>query len=159
MEVATMPHALTLSSLRALTLLSLAGCGAARELANATVDTTAHAQVVLSHQLPALDGDHLAVTIVEVRYGPGGRSAPHRHPCPVVGYILEGSFQSQVEGEAEHTYTAGQSFYEAANAVHLVSANASRERPLRFLASFTCDRATPLSMPVSGQHDRAGSEP
>jgi quercetin dioxygenase-like cupin family protein len=53
-----------------------------------------------------------------------------------------------VKGEAENTYAAGESFYEAPNSVHIVSANASRQDPVRFLAYFTCDRTTPLSVAV-----------
>jgi hypothetical protein len=28
-----------------------------------------------------MDGDSVAVTLVEVGYGPGGSSAPHHHLC------------------------------------------------------------------------------
>jgi hypothetical protein len=48
-------------------------------------------------------------------------------------------------GEPEAVLAAGESFYEAPNAVHLVSANASPDAPVKFLAYFTCDRDTPLS--------------
>jgi len=101
-----------------------------------------------SHALEPMDGSRLKVTIVEVRYGPGESSKPHSHPCPVIGYIIEGSYRTQVRGEREAVYTAGQSFYEAANGAHIVSANASKEQPVRFLAYFTCDRDTPLMGPV-----------
>jgi quercetin dioxygenase-like cupin family protein len=91
-------------------------------------------RVALAHALPALDGRHLVTTLVEVTYGPGGSSAPHSHPCPVIGYVVSGSLRSN-----DSTYTAGQSFYEAPNAEHRVSANASRTQPVTFLAYFTCD--------------------
>jgi quercetin dioxygenase-like cupin family protein len=99
------------------------------------------------YALAPLDGSRLTVTVVEVRYEPGEKSRPHSHPCPVIGYIVEGAFRTQVKGEAEHVYTAGQTFYEAANGVHIVSANASDEKPVRFLAYFTCDHPTPLTVP------------
>jgi quercetin dioxygenase-like cupin family protein len=101
-----------------------------------------------SHALDAMDGSHLKVTVVEVRYGPGESSKAHSHPCPVIGYILEGTYRTQVRGEAEAVYTAGQFFYEAANGAHVVSANASTDTPVRFLAYFTCDREGPLTKPV-----------
>ena len=101
-----------------------------------------------SHALDAMDGAHLKVTVVEVRYAPGQSSKAHSHPCPVIGYILEGAFRTQVRGEPEAVYTAGQFFYEAANGAHIVSANASSEKPVRFLAYFTCDRDVPLMQPV-----------
>ena len=100
------------------------------------------------HALDSMDGSHLKVTLVEVRYGPGESSKPHSHPCPVIGYVLEGAFRTQVRGEKEMVYTAGQSFYEAANGAHVVSANASADKPVRFLAYFTCDHDAPLLQPV-----------
>jgi quercetin dioxygenase-like cupin family protein len=106
------------------------------------------AQTVLSQALPALDGDHLKAVLVEVRYGPGEASTPHSHPCAVVGYVVEGALRTQVEGRPEATYKAGQSFYEAPNGVHLVSANASSTEPAKLLAYFICDRDTPLSIDV-----------
>jgi quercetin dioxygenase-like cupin family protein len=101
-----------------------------------------------------MDGSRLAVTIVEVRYGPGESSKPHSHPCDVIGYVLEGAYRTQVRGEPEVVYTAGQSFYEAANGTHVVSANASTDKPVRFLAYFTCDHQTPLTVPA---RDSAGT--
>jgi quercetin dioxygenase-like cupin family protein len=49
-------------------------------------------------------------------------------------------------------YHAGGAFYEAPNQVHQVSANASQTDSVRFLAYFTCDRDTPLSVPAPGNH-------
>jgi quercetin dioxygenase-like cupin family protein len=65
----------------------------------------------------------------------------------VIGYVIDGAYRTQVRGEAEHVYTAGQTFYEPANGVHAVSANASDDKPVRFLAYFTCDRQTRLTVP------------
>jgi quercetin dioxygenase-like cupin family protein len=107
------------------------------------------AHVAFNHALPPLDGSRLHVTIVEVNYGPGESSAPHTHPCPVVGYVLEGSLRTQVAGQPQAVYHPGESFYEAPNGVHLVSANAGAASPAKFLAFFVCDNDTPLSSPVS----------
>ena len=102
-------------------------------------------RTVLSRALPAMDGRGLRVTVLEVTYGPGDSSRPHRHPCAVVGSVIAGTLRSRVQGELEALYRAGESFYEAPNAVHLVSANASDRDPVRFLASFICDHDAPLS--------------
>ena len=104
-----------------------------------------------THALPALDGRNLTADIVEVDYGPGAASPAHSHPCPVIGYVLEGSVRTQVKGQAEAVYTAGQSFYEAPNGVHLVSANASSTKPAKLIAFFVCDHDAPLSAPISGE--------
>lgn len=106
------------------------------------------ARIVFTHPLPALNGTRLEAKIVEVTYGPGESSQPHSHPCAVIGYVLQGAVRMQVKGEPEAIYKAGQSFYEAPNGVHAISANASKTEPARFLAYFTCDHETPLTVPV-----------
>jgi quercetin dioxygenase-like cupin family protein len=108
-----------------------------------------HSRIAFSHVLPQLDGAHLEATVVEVNYGPGESSAPHSHPCAVIGYIVEGTYRTQVKGEPEAIYKPGETFYEAPNGIHLVSANASQTAPLRFVAYFTCDHHVPLSTEVS----------
>src|ERR1700685_4293678 len=104
------------------------------------------ARVALSQALPKLNGDHLKATVVEVRYGPGESSPSHSHPCAVIGYVVEGALRTQVKGQAEAIYKAGERFYEAPNRVHLISANASDKKPTKFLAYFVCDHDTPLNV-------------
>jgi quercetin dioxygenase-like cupin family protein len=106
------------------------------------------ARRAFSHELPRLNGDKLSVSVVEVNYAPGESSMPHSHPCPVIGYILEGTLRTQVRGEPEIIYKTGESFYEAPNGVHLVSANPSHTTSTKLLAYFVCDHDTPLSIAV-----------
>ena len=105
-------------------------------------------RMALSHALPALNGEKLAVSVVEVTYGPGEASPPHSHPCPVIAYVAEGEIRSQVEGQPETVYKTGDTFYEAPNGVHAVSANASQTKPAKLVAFFVCDHAAPLSAPA-----------
>jgi len=107
------------------------------------------ARVLLSTPIPALDGAHVKTTLVEVNYGPGEASPPHTHPCAVVGYVVEGSLRMRVEGQPEKLYSVGDSFYEAPNGVHAVSANASATQPARLIAYFVCDHDVPLGVNVS----------
>jgi len=137
------------------TIAGLAACQRGPAAKTLDLVNEAHAESVPAggpapyvHALEPMDGAHLKVTLVEVTYGPGESSKPHSHPCPVIGYVIEGAFRTQVRGEKEVVYTAGQSFYEAANGAHVVSANASTDKPVRFLAYFTCDRETPLMVPA-----------
>lgn len=99
-------------------------------------------------ELPVMNGNRLRVTVLEVTYSAGAASAPHRHPCPVIGYVVRGAVRMQSEGAPEHVYRAGESFYEEANSTHVVSANASRARPATFTAIFICDSVAKLSVPV-----------
>jgi quercetin dioxygenase-like cupin family protein len=121
-------------------------------------DPAAHtrARPVYQHSLPKLDGMHLTVFLVEVKYGPGESSPPHSHPCPLIAHVVEGAFRIQIQGEPEAIYKAGESFYEAPNGVHQVSTNASDKEPARLLAYFVCDHETPLSVPVAPNGGSSG---
>lgn len=107
----------------------------------------AQVRTVRSQDLPKFDGGKLRMTVVEVSYGPGGWSQPHSHPCAVLGYVL-GALRTQVQGGVESVYQAGETIFERPDSVHLVSANASHSKPVRFLAYFTCDHDTPLTVPA-----------
>jgi quercetin dioxygenase-like cupin family protein len=135
--------------------IALCHAVAAQVSSDAPQDKTEQARIAFAHALPRMDSSHLKVTIIEVRYGPGESSPPHSHPCPVIGYVVEGSLRMQVKGHPEATYKAGASLYEAPNGVHVISANASDKKPARFIAYLVCDHDKPLSVappetPVSG---------
>ena len=119
----------------------------------------ARTRVVFSHALPALNPAHLQVTTVEVTYPPGGSSAPHSHPCAVIGYVLKGAVRMQVKGGVEHIYRPGDSFYEEPNGIHMVSKNASATEPATFLAYFICDHTGPLSVKVPTNSSPGATHP
>jgi len=116
-------------------------------LATSSSKGSSRDRTVIARSLPNMDGTHLKATVVEVIYGPGEFSPPHSHPCPVIAYVLEGAVRMKTRGEPEAVYKAGESFYEAPNGAHEISANASSTEPAKFLAYFLCDRDTPLSVP------------
>lgn len=103
---------------------------------------------VFSQALPDVSLDHWTVTAVEVDYAPGAASAPHRHPGFVLAYVLEGRVRSQLRGQPERVYAAGEMFYEAPGSEHLVSANAASDRGARLLALVFAEKGSTLSMPV-----------
>jgi quercetin dioxygenase-like cupin family protein len=137
----------------AVAILWVTGMGGLLAHAQASAGTShsvakERARVAFFHALPKLDGNHLQATVVEVHYGPGESSAPHSHPCAVIGYVIGGRLRTQVKGEPEAIYKVGESFYEAPNGVHQVSANASQTEPVDFIAYFVCDHDQPLSSEV-----------
>jgi len=91
-------------------------------------------EVLLQALGETVEGNPAAVSLVEVSYPPGGASEPHRHPGPVVGYVLEGAIEFQADDGPLRTIHAGEGFFEPAHALHRVSRNASNTRPARFLA-------------------------
>src|SRR5215472_3369628 len=74
---------------------------------------------------PIVNVPSKSVVAVEVSYPLGGASAPHRHSAFVFAYVVTGQIASQVEGQPEHNYRAGECRYETPGAHHLIGRNAS----------------------------------
>lgn len=105
-------------------------------------------RIAITHDLPAMQSEQVKATLVEVTYPPGAFSVSHTHPCPVIGYVLNGAIRFQVNSGPEVVFHAGESFYEPPNAIHGVSANASNTEDAKFLAFFVCDGDRQLSRPL-----------
>ncbi|MCG8906906.1 MULTISPECIES: cupin domain-containing protein [unclassified Pseudomonas] len=86
--------------------------------------------------------------MITVSYAPGQASGAHVHSGSVFAYVLEGAVISQLEGQKPVTYRAGQSWYEAPNTPHLVSRNASNEKPARLLVWMLLDEKAPVLTPL-----------
>ena len=73
------------------------------------------------------------VLMITVEYPPGGADPVHRHNAYGFIYVLEGSVVMQVEGGKSVTLTAGETFYEGPEDLHVVGRNASDTKPAKFL--------------------------
>src|SRR3954471_7220655 len=70
------------------------------------------------------------LTVLEVAHTPGAASPAHSHPRPVIAYVVSGD---PLSGKwRARSRLPGESFFEPANGVHLISANASRTEPAKF---------------------------
>ncbi len=81
-----------------------------------------------------IDGKKAKATTVEVTLEPGQASAPHRHPGPAFGYVLEGQYEWAIDDNPARTLKAGDTFYEPTGCLHRVSRNPSRDGKTRILA-------------------------
>jgi quercetin dioxygenase-like cupin family protein len=81
-----------------------------------------------------LDGKKAKATTVEVTLGPGESDAPHRHPGPGFGYVLEGEYEWAIDDNPARTLKAGDTFYEPTRCLHRVSRNPSKKGKTRILA-------------------------
>jgi quercetin dioxygenase-like cupin family protein len=81
-----------------------------------------------------LDGKDAKVSFVEVSFEPGQASAPHRHPGPVFGYVLEGEFEWAIDKEPAKVFKTGDTFYEPSGCLHRVSKSAAKQGKTRVLA-------------------------
>ncbi len=85
--------------------------------------------------------------MITVEYAPGASDPAHRHNAEVFVYVLEGSIIMQVDGRPPVTLTAGQTFYESPNDVHVGGRNASKTKPAKFLVFFVKQKDAPLLVP------------
>jgi quercetin dioxygenase-like cupin family protein len=86
--------------------------------------------------------------MIEVSYPPGARDVVHRHNAHAFVYVLEGKIIMQLKGKPPVTLTAGQTFYEGPNDVHVVGRNASDSQPARFVVVLLKDKGAPVFTPV-----------
>jgi quercetin dioxygenase-like cupin family protein len=102
---------------------------------------------VMARDLPNVPG--MTMTALTVTYAPGEASGSHHHAAQgfLIAYVLQGAIVSQVEGELEKTYTAGQSWAEGPGAHHLVSRNASATAPASLLVVFVAPKDAVLTTP------------
>lgn len=80
-----------------------------------------------------------SVDVREIVFRGGMETGRHFHPCPVFGYIAEGSALFQKEGGALQTLHAGDAFYEPADTVIERFDNASDTASMRFIAYYLLD--------------------
>ena len=86
--------------------------------------------------------------MIEVDYQPGQSSIAHKHDGTAMAYVLEGEVISQVKGEQPITYKKGQFWYEPAGSEHLVSKNASQNKPAKLLVFMVLAPDEPVLIPL-----------
>jgi quercetin dioxygenase-like cupin family protein len=96
-----------------------------------------------------ISGPDKEVVMLTVTYPAAGASLPHRHDAQVFVYVLEGELTMQVRGSAAVTLRPGQTFYEAPQDVHVVSANTSNTAPAKILVIMIKDKGKPGSRAVA----------
>jgi quercetin dioxygenase-like cupin family protein len=94
-------------------------------------------EIIRKDLQPALmDQKVKTVEIQEITLSAGQTAPKHLHPCPVVGYIKSGSVYFQIEGQDAVILKEGESFYEPKNTNILHFDNASKDKPLTFIAFY-----------------------
>jgi quercetin dioxygenase-like cupin family protein len=90
------------------------------------------------------------VVLVELNIAPGARSAGpgHRHPGPVLGYIVEGQMRFAINNEPEQILPVGRTFFEPSGAVHTMNGSARPDGPTRAVVFMLVPKGSPLSAPA-----------
>jgi quercetin dioxygenase-like cupin family protein len=85
-------------------------------------------RVAASEIQEQVDGQTSTATAVEVTLEAGQAGDPHRHPGPVLGYVLEGEYEWAIDDQPARILKAGETFYEPAGCLHRVSKNPGKVR-------------------------------
>src|SRR5262249_22310073 len=102
---------------------------------------------LMSKDLPNFPGkEGLMIT---VDYPPGRVDTIHRHNANAFVYVLEGTIVMQVRGGKEVTLTAGQTYYEGPEDVHVVGRNASKTKPAKFVVFLVKDKGAQVFVPTN----------
>lgn len=86
--------------------------------------------------------------MISVEYEPGGSTPIHKHEADAFVYVIEGSIVMQLKGKEEVTVSPGETFYESPADIHLVSRNASKTKPAKFIVVLLKKKDAPVLMPV-----------
>lgn len=86
----------------------------------------------------------MEASLAEVSYPPGGRSAEHRHPGFIVGYVLEGQIRFAMNRKTPRVLRTGEIFYEPTGALHSTSGNAQAGMPAKILAFMVAPPGPPV---------------
>jgi quercetin dioxygenase-like cupin family protein len=90
-------------------------------------------------------GAGMQATFVLVDIAPNVTVERHTHPGAVAAYVVYGSIDVELDGEARRRFAAGEAFTVPANTVHEERAGAAGAR---ILASFVVPAGAPLAAPA-----------
>ena len=124
-------------------LVAVLVCGVAGRLTAQQAEVTP----LMTKELADIPGkEALMLTVV---YPPGGADPVHRHNAHGFIYVLEGSVVMQLKGGKPVTLTAGQTFYEGPDDIHVVGRSASSTKPAKLLVLLLKNKGAPALVPVT----------
>lgn len=93
------------------------------------------------------------ISVVDVReivLQPKQMTGLHRHPCPVISYVVEGAIKFQIKGQKLQTIRAGQVCFEPAGAIIEHFDNASDRATAKFIPYYLLNGQKQLIEMLSG---------
>lgn len=90
-------------------------------------------------------GDKMSTLLVMIEIAPNFLVAKHTHPGLETGYVTDGQITLTVDGQAEKTLKAGDSYTNPAAVPHIAKAG---PQGVKLLATFIVDKDKPLTAPA-----------
>ena len=83
--------------------------------------------------------------LVELNFQPGASAPEHRHPGPIVGYVVDGKMRTAINHQADQIVTAGGTFFEPHGALHTSFSSANPDAPVHAVAFLVVPSGSPLT--------------
>ena len=141
----TLPDRRTFLGLAAATLLPLDVDAQAPAAPRGPAELARHALT------GALEGFEVVLVELNSPAAVASQAAPnpgHRHPGPVLGYILEGQMRFGINHEPEKVLPVGATFFEPTGALHTGAGSASTDARSRALVFMVVPKGAPLVAPA-----------
>lgn len=116
--------------------------------------TAAPAPPVAELARHALSGplEGFEVVLVQLNSPPAAATRPagpgHRHPGPVLAYVVEGQVRFAINNEPERVVSAGGTFFEPTGALHSAGGSATPNAPSRTVVFMLVPKGSPLTAPA-----------
>jgi len=83
--------------------------------------------------------------LVELNFAPGVSAPEHRHPGPILGYVVDGQMRTAINHQSDEVVPAGGTFFEPHGALHTSFSSANPDAPVRAVAFLVVPSGSPLT--------------
>jgi quercetin dioxygenase-like cupin family protein len=91
----------------------------------------------------ALEG--FDAVLLELNFQPGVSAPEHRHPGPIIGYVVNGEMRTAINHEPDQIVPAGGTFFEPHGALHTAFSSAKPDAPVHAVAVLVVPKGSPLT--------------
>jgi quercetin dioxygenase-like cupin family protein len=92
--------------------------------------------------------------LVELNFQPGVSVPEHRHPGPILGYVVDGQMRTAINHQSDQIVPAGGTFFEPHGALHTSFSSANPDAPVRAVAFLVVPSGSPLTERATTRRER-----
>jgi quercetin dioxygenase-like cupin family protein len=83
--------------------------------------------------------------LIELNFQPGVSAPEHRHPGPIIGYVVDGQMRTAINHQPDQIVPAGGTFFEPHGALHTAFSSATPDAPVHAVAVIVVPSGSPLT--------------
>jgi quercetin dioxygenase-like cupin family protein len=97
--------------------------------------------------------------LVELNFQPGVSAPAHRHPGPILGYVVDGKMRTAINHQPDQIVPVGGTFFEPHGALHTSFTSADPDAPVRAVAFLVVPSGSPLTERATTMKEQAQPMP